>query len=115
MKKLIITCLLVVAAATSSFAATNAAVDYANAGKTLQETGGTAATLGRLSQKVGIAWQVSTGGYALITQHQLGVKAFGTAFDGTAINWETVVKGSTTAAPATINIGSVSGAGWTVM
>jgi hypothetical protein len=124
MKKIIIASLLVVLGATSSFAAATSAIVF-----TVSATGGpgrsviagkTAATtdlkpIGKLSTGVSLAFNTLTTGYALITQHQNGVKAFGTAHDSTAITYETVTKGALTGAPSAAGSAGVSGTGWTIM
>ena len=119
MKKIIIASLLVVMAASQSFAASTSAIVWADKAKNIV-AGKTSATtdlkpIGKLSTGVSMAYNVSTTGYALITQHENGVKAFGTAHDSTAIYNLTVVKGATTAAPTAAEAAGVTGAGWTAM
>jgi len=96
MKKIIIACLLVVMATSQSFAAATSAVDFANKAKAVV-AGKTSATtdnkpIGKLSTGVSAAFNVATTGYALISQHENGVKAFATAHDSTAIYSMTVTK-----------------------
>ena len=43
------------------------------------------ALIGKLSTGVGVGWKTETGGYALVTQHKNGTKAYGTSYDSTAI------------------------------
>ncbi len=104
MKKIIVLTACSILFASSAFAAASSAVNYADAGKTLRgaASGVSAAShaIGKLSTKVGIAWQATADGYAIITQHQSGTKAYGTSFDSTAIYVNDVAKGSTTAAPS---------------
>lgn len=122
MKKIIAASLLgvFVLGATSVFAADVDTVAIVWANKGLKVVTGTAAVattrdIGKLSTGVALAYKCATTGYALITQHENGVKAFGTAHDSTAITWKTVAKGATTGAPATADSGSISGATWTIM
>jgi hypothetical protein len=114
MKKILIASLLVVLAATSSFGADadSSASVLDDAGKTV--VSGTS-TIGKLSTGVHMAWITSDLGYAIITQHKNGVKAFGTAHDSTAITWKDASKGTIIAVPGAIGAGSVSGDGWTIM
>ncbi len=124
MKKILAAVLVVAVAATSSFGASLAATGagvYADAGKSIFPnvlgTPGTASTtaIGKLSTGVYFAWNTLTTSYALATQHNSGVRAFGTASDSTAINWSTVTKGADLAAPGSANALGVSGASWTTM
>ncbi len=116
MKKIILTSLLVVLAATSSFAADTAAstgaISTSSAGLTIRS--GTA-TIGKLSTGDSLAWQTATTGYAIATQHINGVKAFGTSHDSTAITWSAVTKGAAMGVLSTAGSASVSGTGWSVM
>lgn len=58
---------------------------------TLRATTGTIANtsplIGKCSTGVAIAWYLDStgGGYALMTQHKSGTKAYGTSYDSTAI------------------------------
>jgi hypothetical protein len=116
MKKIILASLIVVIAATSSFGSDTASLgaSAANAGMTLKS--GTA-TIGKLSTGDVLAWITGTTGYAIITQHINGVKAFGTSHDSTAITWQATTKGAYVAAtaPTASDSGSVTGTGWSVM
>lgn len=118
MKRLILASLLVVLTASTSFAAASGAIVWADAGKSVVGGNDAAATeakpIGKLSTGVGLAWQTATTGYAIITQHRSGVKAFATSHDSTAIYTKTVVKEATTAAPATANSNDFA-TGWTTM
>lgn len=117
MKKIIIASLLVVMAATSSFAATSQAVLFTSAGGMgigVVTTDATPATIGRLSSKDSLGFSITTAGYTLITQHQQGTRSYGTAHDGTAIYWTPETKGSGHAAPGTVGVANFA-TGWTVM
>lgn len=121
MKKILLAGLLVVFSSSMSFAAATSAIGFAadgNAGKTI--VGGTnadgtenAKNIGKLSTSVALGFNVAAGGYAIITQHGQGTKAFGTSHDSTAIYSMTVVKLATTAAPDAAAASAISGAGWT--
>ncbi len=116
MKKIIIVSLLVALSAASSFAADTAAsttaISTASAGLTIKS--GTA-TIGKLSTGDQLGWSTATTGYAVVTQHINGVKAFGTAHDSTAITWMSVTKGATVTPPGSAGVAAVSGAGWSSM
>lgn len=105
MKRILLASLLVIVAATSSFAAASSDIDFANAGKSVVagKTADSASTealpIGKTSTGVALAFVTETAGYAIITQHKLGVKAFGTSADSTAIYSKTVEKAAETAAP----------------
>jgi hypothetical protein len=120
MKKIIIITALFVFASSSAFAAGDADVVWADAGKTLRGAasgvGDTSPAIGKLSTKVGIAWQADEDGYAIITQHQSGVKAYGTSHDSTAIYVTDVTKGSEQTAPSTADSTDfVTGTDWKTM
>lgn len=121
MKKIIIACLLVVIAATSSFGAASVAVVFTDSGKSVvaNATGGTA--IGRLSANDALGFLItpdSTGAvgvsYVLITQHSQGTRTYGTASDGTAIYWTPATKGAGHVVPTSGTV-SYFNTGWTVM
>ncbi|MSM38207.1 MAG: hypothetical protein GJT30_01095 [Geobacter sp.] len=119
MKRTLIAISLVLAAASTSFAAATANIVWADAGKNV--VGGNDASvttpkqIGKLSTGVSMAFNTATTGYALITQHKNGVKAFGTSADSTAIYQMPVTKEATTAAPnATTSADFLTG-DWTSM
>lgn len=102
MKKIVTLSLLALLAAGNAYADATAAVDFDKA-KTMgneilggTDTAGTAdaKTIGKLSTGVALGYNVDPLGYALITQHQLAPRAFGTAHDSTAIYVRTVTKGT---------------------
>jgi hypothetical protein len=70
-------------------AAANASIDFTNGvGLTLygdDATAGNDVSIGRTSTNVGVAWQTNVNGYALMTQHKSGTKAYGSSYDSTAI------------------------------
>ncbi len=45
----------------------------------------TTALIGKCSTGVGIAWQTDANGYAIMTQHKSGTKAYGSSYDSTAL------------------------------
>lgn len=63
----------------------------------------TTALIGKCSTGVGVGWITSVNGYAVITQHKNGSKAYATSFDSTSIFAEDVATVGTVldAAPAT--------------
>lgn len=95
MKKILILTTVLAFAATSCFAlasgATGTMTLTTDVGLTLHgSTTGVAAAadtaqIGKNSTGVGVAWNTSTAGYALVTQHKSGTKAFGSSYDSTAI------------------------------
>jgi hypothetical protein len=96
MKKILILTAVLVLTASSCFAAaaTSAAtsnIDFetTGTGKTMRgdRTTATATTaqIGKCSTGVAVAWSTSTAGYALMTQHKSGTKAYGSSYDSTAI------------------------------
>lgn len=119
MKRILIAGLLVLVAATSSFAVTSSAIVWANAGKSVvggSDANATAARpIGKLSTGVAMAFSTATTGYALITQHQSGVKAFGTSHDSTAVYQMPVTKAATTAAPNSPDSADFITGSWTSM
>ena len=119
MKKILIANFLVLLAATTSFAASSAAIVWADAGKSVVAGKTDASTeakpIGKLSTGVSLAFKTDTTGYAIITQHKNGVKAFGTSNDSTAIYQETVTKAATTGAPGTANSADFVTGSWTTM
>jgi hypothetical protein len=124
MRKILAAVLLVALVATSSFGASLAATGtgaFADAGKSIYPnvlgTPGTASgtAVGKLSTGVYIAWNCLTTSYAIETQHNSGVRAFGTASDSTAITWKTVTKGADLANPASAGVAAVLALGWSVM
>lgn len=119
MKKIIILTALLVFASSSAFADTSDVV-WADAGKTLHGDGAAASAttpaIGKLSTKVGIAWNADAEGYAIITQHQSGPKAYGTSMDSTAIYVTDVTKGTEETAPsAPDSTDFVTGTDWKTM
>ncbi len=99
MKKIIILNVVALFVASVAFAD---GVDFKEAGKTLYGAAGTVDpgesgtfSIGKLSTKVGLGWLNDATGYAIITQHQSGTKAYGTSHDSTAIYVKDVVKKGT--------------------
>lgn len=95
MKKILIMSAILVLTASSSFAAATTS----NAASSINFTDGiglslhadkTTATkdtalIGKNSTGVSTAWKTTTSGYALMTQHKSGTKAYGSSYDSTAI------------------------------
>jgi hypothetical protein len=128
MRIILVAVLLVVLAATSSFAgvgytATNDISAADNAAKTFagrailphDGLGVLGPQIGKLSTGVSIAWNVLPISYAIKTVHASGVRAFGTASDSTAITWIAVAKGGAVPAPTQPNVMGVLTTGWSVM
>ncbi|PNU19205.1 hypothetical protein C2E25_13750 [Geothermobacter hydrogeniphilus] len=129
MKKIIVISAVLVFLAPSCFAAVSSnatgTLDLANnTGLSLYGDPTTAtsstALIGKTSTGVGVAWNTATGGYALMTQHKSGTKAYGSSYDSTAIYVTTGVADPGTAA---YNSGALngtdtsdfSGTGWKTM
>jgi hypothetical protein len=96
-------------------------------GKTLYgaKTAGAAATadenqklIGKASTGVAVGCITSTLGYAIVTQHKQGVKAYGTSHDSTAVYMADAEKGTAKlTVPSAIGTTDfvASGSGWTSM
>ena len=112
MKNIIYACVLVLIGAGSSFGAASSASVLADAGKTVVSG---SSTIGKLSTGVHLSWNTAAAGYAVITAHKSGVKAFGSAHDSTAITWKTQAKDTVVDVPSAAGSAAVSGAGWTIM
>lgn len=95
MKKILTLTAILILAASSCFAAatTSAATSALNLtdGTGLVLHGhataalATTARIGKCSTGVSVAWQASTTGYSMMTQHKSGTKAYGSSYDSTAI------------------------------
>jgi hypothetical protein len=95
MKKILVLTAILAMAASSCFAtdiATGASGTMSLANSTGLELHGdpTTATnatalIGKASTGVSVAWSTDTDGYALMTQHKSGTKAYGSSYDSTAI------------------------------
>lgn len=95
MKKIIfMTVFLVLTAASSGFAAISSGATgdmaFTSTGLTLYAAStGTAssstAQIGRCSTGVSVGWTTNVNGYAIVTQHKSGTKAYGSSYDSTAI------------------------------
>jgi hypothetical protein len=117
MNKMILIAMFVLFSVNNSLAA-DQAIEWANKGLSVVTTDTTPKAIGKLSSGVTLGFNVLASGYALITQHQLGKKAYASAHDSTAIVYKDVEVGATTAAPASADGASISpqaGTGWTVM
>jgi len=115
MKKIIIASLLVLMAATSSFGAADSDVVFDATHMGMNVAADTSlAVIGRLSSKDSLGFVITTAGYTLITQHEQGTRAYGTAHDGTAIYWTPVTKGTGHVKPTAVGVAYFA-TGWTVM
>lgn len=94
MKKILVITAVLVLAASSSFAAiaTGATGTMDLAGSTGLELHGDPATadadsalIGKGSTGVSVGWNTDVNGYAIMTQHKSGTKAYGSSYDSTAI------------------------------
>jgi hypothetical protein len=131
MKKIIILAALSVFAASSAFAAgisstNNLTMDSTLSANTgLSVWGGTTASnattgtnlIGKTSTGVGVFLLTASTGYAMLTQHKSGTKAFGSSYDSTSIYTIPVTAGTpTTVIPTTANSAIFVGTGgWTSM
>jgi len=93
MKKVLILTSILVLAATTSFAAggsgATGGIDFSATGQSVTGDATTAtadtALIGKCSTGVDVAWSTDVNGYALMTQHKSGTKAYGTSYDSTAL------------------------------
>ncbi|MDO9069640.1 MAG: hypothetical protein Q7W05_14455 [Deltaproteobacteria bacterium] len=129
MKKILSAVLLVAFSATLSFGASLAATGAGTsteAGRAVfpsspnDDTVASTTAVGKTSTGVYVSWSMATGAskyatYAIKTQHQSGVRMYGTASDSTAITWATCTKGADNAAPTAADYSGVVGGTWTVM
>jgi hypothetical protein len=60
----------------------------------------TTALIGKTSTGVGVGWNTDVNGYALVTQHKSGTKAYGSSYDSTAL-FQTIADGT----PGTVILG----------
>jgi len=126
MKKILILTASLVFAATSCFALASGATGTMtltnDTGLELHASTTTAtkttALIGKLSTGVGIGWNTSTGGYALVTQHKSGTKAYGSSYDSTAL-YQTVANGTPgtpiLAVPTATDTTDFAGSAWKAM
>jgi hypothetical protein len=93
MKKILVLTAMFSLVASFAFADANKGIDFTNSiGKTLRGAtsgaGASSTLLGKCSTGVGVAWYLDStngAGYALMTQHVSGTKAYGTSYDSTAV------------------------------
>ena len=76
--------------ATGSIVFTNVGLELHGAPATATNS---TALIGKASTGVGVGWNTKTTGYALITQHKSGTKAFGSSYDSTAM-FMTIAEGT---------------------
>lgn len=89
-------------------------------GKSLygDKTAATASTalIGKTSTGVGVGILTSSTGYAVVTQHQNGTKAFGTSYDSTSMFSIEATKGTAKlTVPTATSSADFTGAGWSSM
>ena len=113
MKKILILTAFALSVTSASYAGVTISLQttMADPGKAIfaMKATGTTATnasplIGKCSSGVGIGMKTDPSGYALITQHKSGTKAFGSAFDSTSL----YVHDETTGAYDTTTIGTGS-------
>lgn len=76
----------------------------------------TSINIAKMSTNVVIGVMYNSDAYALSTYHTSGTKAYGTAFDSTALFWKELGVGGTLTAPASSNNeDAFTGEGWTKM
>lgn len=121
MKKLIAIVAFGLLAAGQAFAGDNVSMDFANAGKTLygETTGGTASAtttlIGKTSTGVALGAKSGAAGYAMITQHKSGNRAFATSFDSTSVFYEDVTNVGTAVLAVPTQTDSTDFGSWTSM
>ena len=57
-------------------------------------TQATATLIGKTSTGVSVGVKVGAGGYAMVTQHKSGIKAFGTSFNSTSVFYKDATAGT---------------------
>jgi hypothetical protein len=128
MKKIIVITSILLLTATSSFAAIASGatgdMSFNSTGLALHAagSGGTATTstalIGKTSTGVSVGWTTNVNGYALVTQHKSGTKAYGSSYDSTAI-YQTVTDGTPgtviLAKPTATDTASFTGTNWKAM
>jgi hypothetical protein len=113
MKKVIVLTIAVLLLASTGFAA-DLAADVANKGKTLAATAPASQDISKLSTGVYAGASYSGTGYSIATYHMSGTKAYGTAYDATALYWQELGAGGTLTAP-TSSAAVDAFDGWTIM
>ena len=123
MKKIFILLALITFAASSSCFAAALGVDTITTTPGLQIYGGvnaadaagtTSVLLGKMSKGVNFRCNYSVTGYAAATKHTNGTKAYGSAYDSTAIYFQDVGLAGTVPSLSSVGNGSF-GAAWTAM
>jgi hypothetical protein len=99
----------------AAFAATGLELHGASTGVTADKT---TAMIGKASTGVAVGWRTSTIGYALITQHKSGTKAYGSSYDSTSL-YQTIASGEPgvviDASPSVIDTTDFVAAAWKAM
>ncbi|MGD9685617.1 MAG: hypothetical protein AB7U43_01420 [Desulfobacter sp.] len=118
MKKLIIVATISLLTASSAFASDTITISLDTTGLSVwgSKTTATSGTglIGKASTGVGVGMFTASTGYAAITQHKNGTKAYGSSMDSTAIYSTDVTVGTATDGPTTADSTLFTGS-WTSM
>jgi len=120
MKKIFVLVSAILLASSSVYAAETLSISagFADAGKVLHgdntAADDTTATIARLSTGVAVGMKTEALGYAVVTQHQSGTRAYGTSYDSTAIfmSDEGQVGAIPLAVPTATDTTDFTGTGW---
>lgn len=122
MKKAIFIAVCLAFVSSSAFAAANIAMDLSDKTKTGMTVYGdataataTTALIGKTSTGVGVSMHTNSSGYALITQHMNGTKAFGSNYDSTSIASQDVTTVGTVQQQTSAWSDTFTSAGWTAL
>ncbi|MRR54787.1 MAG: hypothetical protein EG822_09790 [Deltaproteobacteria bacterium] len=89
MKKIALFTAMIMLVASSAFAASSLTLVFTSTGKTVYgakaSASATSPVISKTSTGVGVGLLTSATGYAVITQHKSGSKAFATTYDSTAV------------------------------
>lgn len=98
MKKIFLATIALTFMSSSVFAAGSLTMAFTTTGKTLYGAKASASAsstvIGKTSTGVGLGLLTNASGYAIVTQHQNGTKAFGTNFDSTSMFSVDATKGT---------------------
>jgi hypothetical protein len=118
MKKLIMVTAISLLSASSAFAGNSITISLTNTGLSVWGSKTTAVSgtglIGKTSTGVGVGMFTASTGYAAITQHKNGTKAYGSSMDSTAIYSIDVTAGTATTGPSTADSALFTGS-WTSM
>lgn len=125
MRKLLVANLAILLFASSAFAAGSFDMDFSKTGLTVYGSktdaataGANQKTIGKTSTGVGVGIISTAQGYAVVTQHKSGNKAYGSSHDSTAVFMNDAKQGEAKLAkPSQIGSGDfvASGSSWTTM